>query len=80
MQEMEHEQLIAPGSAIWFVDDGSKDKNWTLIESYVASNHYILGIKLARNRRHQNALLAGLETATGDILISIEPTCRTISK
>lgn len=72
MQEMEHEQLIASGSAIWFVDDGSKDKTWALIEDYVVSNHYIRGIKLARNRGHQNALLAGLETATGDILISID--------
>lgn len=72
MQEMEREQLIAPGSAIWFVDDGSKDKTWALIENYVVTNHYIRGIKLARNRGHQNALLAGLETATGDILISID--------
>lgn len=72
MQEMEHEQLIASGSAIWFVDDGSKDKTWALIEDYVVSNHYIRGIKLARNRGHQNALLAGLETATGDVLISID--------
>ena len=72
MQEMEREQLIASGSAIWFVDDGSKDKTWALIEDYVVSNHYIRGIKLARNRGHQNALLAGLETATGDVLISID--------
>lgn len=72
MREMEHEQLIAPDSAIWFVDDGSKDKTWALIEDYVVSNHYIRGIKLARNRGHQNALLAGLETATGDVLISID--------
>lgn len=72
MQEMEQELLIAPDSAIWFVDDGSKDKTWALIENYVTTNHYIRGIKLARNRGHQNALLAGLETATGDILISID--------
>lgn len=72
MQEMEREQLVASGSAIWFVDDGSKDKTWALIEDYVVSNHYIRGIKLARNRGHQNALLAGLETATGDVLISID--------
>ncbi len=72
MKDMEAEQLIDSGSAIWFVDDGSKDKTWELIEEYVISNHYIRGIKLARNRGHQNALLAGLETATGDVLISID--------
>jgi polyisoprenyl-phosphate glycosyltransferase len=72
MQEMEQEQLIDSGSAIWFVDDGSKDKTWSLIENYVGTNHYIRGLKLARNRGHQNALLAGLENATGDVLISID--------
>lgn len=72
MQEMENAQLIDAGSAIWFVDDGSKDNTWSLIENYVVSNQYIRGIKLARNRGHQNALLAGLETATGDVLVSID--------
>jgi glycosyltransferase involved in cell wall biosynthesis len=72
MQEMEQEKLIDTGSAIWFVDDGSKDKTWELIEGYVVSNSYIRGLKLARNRGHQNALLAGLENATGDVLISID--------
>jgi glycosyltransferase involved in cell wall biosynthesis len=72
MQEMEQEQLIDSGSAIWFVDDGSKDKTWSLIENYVGTNRYIRGLKLARNRGHQNALLAGLENATGDVLISID--------
>jgi glycosyltransferase involved in cell wall biosynthesis len=72
MQEMERDGLTDPGSAIWFVDDGSKDKTWELIEGYVVSNPYIRGLKLARNRGHQNALLAGLENATGDVLISID--------
>jgi glycosyltransferase involved in cell wall biosynthesis len=72
MQEMEQEELIDAGSAIWFVDDGSKDKTWELIEGYVVSNPYMRGLKLARNRGHQNALLAGLENATGDVLISID--------
>jgi len=72
MQEMEQEQLIDSGSAIWFVDDGSKDKTWSLIENYVVNNKYIRGLKLARNRGHQNALLAGLENASGDVLVSID--------
>ena len=72
MQEMEREGLTDAGSAIWFVDDGSKDKTWELIEGYVVSNPYIRGLKLARNRGHQNALLAGLENADGDVLISID--------
>ena len=72
MQEMERDGLTDAGSTIWFVDDGSKDKTWELIEEYVVSNPYIRGLKLARNRGHQNALLAGLENATGDVLISID--------
>lgn len=62
---------IAPGSKIVFVDDGSKDKTWELISR---ENKTIIGIKLAHNRGHQNALLAGLMYAKNhcDISISID--------
>ena len=73
------EQLISDGiaskeSRMLFVDDGSKDKTWELIEKFSSDNKYVGGVKLSRNRGHQNALLAGLMTARGkcDCVISLD--------
>src|SRR3954468_16425242 len=71
------EELIADGkisssSCIYFVDDGSRDRTWALIEEFAAADSRIAGIKLSRNRGHQNALLAGLFTAEGDAIVSID--------
>jgi glycosyltransferase involved in cell wall biosynthesis len=63
---------IAEGSAIYYVDDGSRDATWDLIASYSANSDNVCGIKLSRNRGHQNALLCGLLTVPGDILISLD--------
>jgi glycosyltransferase involved in cell wall biosynthesis len=67
-------KLIAPESRIMFVDDGSKDKTWQLIEEYHKSNATITGLKLSRNRGHQNALLAALMTAKtyADMVVSLD--------
>lgn len=54
------------------VDDGSRDRTWSLIEQYSARHPEIRGIKLSRNRGHQNALLAGLLAAPGDIVVSVD--------
>jgi glycosyltransferase involved in cell wall biosynthesis len=72
VDEMIEENLITNNSSIWFVDDGSKDRTWQMISDYSASSSKIKGIKLSRNKGHQNALLAGLETADGDLLVSID--------
>jgi glycosyltransferase involved in cell wall biosynthesis len=72
LEEMEKSQLIDSGSHVCFVDDGSKDRTWALIREYSMQNSRIRGIKLSRNRGHQFALLAGLENAEGDVLISID--------
>lgn len=50
-------------SRILYVDDGSRDQTWALISEYSAAIPYVDGVKLAHNRGHQNALLAGLMTA-----------------
>jgi glycosyltransferase involved in cell wall biosynthesis len=63
---------ISEVSRIWFVDDGSRDRTWQLIESFSRDGLPVRGIKLSRNRGHQNALLAGLFTAEGDALVSID--------
>jgi glycosyltransferase involved in cell wall biosynthesis len=66
------EDMVSKDSQAWFVDDGSSDKTWQIIEQHSSENSAIRGIKLSRNRGHQNALLAGLLTAEGDALISID--------
>lgn len=54
---------ISPQSRVLLVDDGSKDATWSLIEQLHAQNPLFSGLKLAHNRGHQNALIAGLMTA-----------------
>jgi polyisoprenyl-phosphate glycosyltransferase len=63
---------IAAESRIIFIDDGSRDGTWALIEALAREDGRIGGIKLSRNRGHQNALLAGLFTAEGDVLVSVD--------
>jgi glycosyltransferase involved in cell wall biosynthesis len=64
--------VIASDSYVLYVDDGSKDGTWTLIDRLASASPLFRGIKLSRNRGHQNALLAGLFAADGDIAISID--------
>ena len=63
---------IDPASHILFVDDGSKDTTWQLIETVALKNKTFKGLKLSRNKGHQYALLAGLHTAEGDAVVSID--------
>jgi glycosyltransferase involved in cell wall biosynthesis len=63
---------ISASSTIYFVDDGSRDATWSLIEGLSQRHPGIVGIKLSRNCGHQNALLAGLFTAKGDALVSVD--------
>lgn len=66
--------LISEESRILYVDDGSKDATWSIIESYFDENRYVCGLKLSRNRGHQNALLAGMMHAKDlcDCMISLD--------
>ena len=64
--------LCSSQSTITFVDDGSRDRTWALIEAMAAADPCVRGIKLSRNRGHQVALLAGLFSAEGDALVSID--------
>lgn len=63
---------IAAESRIVLIDDGSRDGTWELIERLSRTDERIGGIKLSRNRGHQNALLAGLFTVEGDVLVSVD--------
>lgn len=71
--------LIADGtvsadSRILFVDDGSRDSTWEVIQGLHQDNPLAEGLRLARNRGHQNALLAGLMTAKdrAEVTISMD--------
>lgn len=74
MNSMLERKLISPASKIMFVNDGSRDRTWELIEELHAQNPIYSGVKLSRNKGHQNALLAGLVTAKekADMTISLD--------
>jgi polyisoprenyl-phosphate glycosyltransferase len=72
MASMQTTGLISEASCIYYVDDGSRDKTWQLITAFNKENSCVRGIKLSRNRGHQNALLAGLFNAEGDAIVSID--------
>jgi len=61
LQKLVSTQILSEKSTLLFVDDGSSDNTWSLIEKLYAENPFVFnGIKLSRNRGHQNALLCGL--------------------
>lgn len=73
LQNLIEKNLVTQESFICFVDDGSKDNTWSLIEDFT-QEPYIKGLKLSRNFGHQNALLAGLFYAEGlcDAAVSLD--------
>lgn len=72
--KMVSRKLISENSEILYVDDGSRDQTWKLIEEYRQQNDHVHGVKLAGNSGHQNALMAGLTTAkeSSDAIVSID--------
>ena len=62
---------IAENSRVAFVNDGSKDKTWEMIQELNKKNPVFTGVNLSRNRGHQNALLGGLMTVMEDADITI---------
>ena len=74
MNDLMARGLIAKESRIVYVNDGSKDNTWALIERYHKENPLVNGVDLSRNRGHQNALLAGLMTVKdeADVVISLD--------
>ncbi len=65
---------LAAASRVLFVDDGSSDATWAIIKGLIATDEIFCGLKLAANRGHQNALLAGLLKARefADATISLD--------
>ena len=73
LNRLKEQNLVNEKSFICFVDDGSKDRTWELIEEFSKEPH-IKGLKLSRNCGHQNALLSGLFYAEGicDAAVSLD--------
>ena len=67
------DNMIAAGR-ILYVDDGSRDHTWQLVEEFAAAGSPVKGLKLAHNVGHQQALWAGLEYAAAhaDAVVSID--------
>lgn len=65
---------ISDDSRVVYVDDGSRDKTWNIIEEMHHNNKVFNGVKLSRNEGHQNALLAGLDYARNhaDMIVSMD--------
>jgi glycosyltransferase involved in cell wall biosynthesis len=72
LQEMIETGMVAPDSHVTFVDDGSSDGTWAIIQDLHRRSPRIQGVKLSRNRGHQHALLAGILTVPGDIVVSVD--------
>ncbi|MGV2290664.1 glycosyltransferase family 2 protein [Trinickia sp. YCB016] len=72
LKELVGDGMIDASSGITYVDDGSHDRTWALIENFHTADPRVHGIKLSRNHGHQNALLAGLLSVEGDVLISLD--------
>lgn len=73
-EDMKRQGLISSSSRIVFVDDGSRDRTWDIIEELEEQHAEVCGIKLAHNVGHQNALFGGLMTVREecDCAISID--------
>ena len=72
--ELINNHMISEDSKIVLVDDGSKDDTWKIIQLLHEKDNAFIGLRLAHNRGHQNALLAGLMFAKqyADVTITID--------
>lgn len=74
LEDLVQKDKISINSFMIFVDDGSKDNTWNLIENVSKNNKFVKGLKLSKNQGHQNALLAGMQFVVDkcDCLISLD--------
>ena len=73
LQEMQSDLRAAVDTVeIVLVNDGSADRSWPMIEAHCRTHPNFVGVNLSRNFGHQFALAAGLETARGDAVVSMD--------
>lgn len=73
LQRLINAKKVSDDSRLLFINDGSKDNTWPDILEAQARNYHVTGISFSRNYGHQNALIAGLQTAQdADAIITID--------
>lgn len=74
LQRMVTDTVISEKSRMLFVNDGSKDRTWSIIEQNHETNPFVCGVNLAANVGHQNAIMAGMEAAReyADVVITLD--------
>ena len=74
LDEMKLSELVDEKSKLLYVDDGSRDNTWGIVERLSQQSPNVVGVKLAGNSGHQNALMAGLATAVEhcDVTVTID--------
>lgn len=74
IDDLIEQNKISSNSKILFVNDGSKDKTWEIIEQLQSQEKVFTGIRLSRNFGHQNAVMAVLSRAVwySDMMITID--------
>ncbi len=75
LNDLKSSNTIAEKSYVLYVNDGSRDKTWDLIEARATSDPSVHGVCFARNAGHQNAVWAGMESARRaecDCIISLD--------
>lgn len=72
--DLKSKNKISSDSFVMFVNDGSKDSTWSLIQKFYNEKDFIYGVNLTQNVGHQNAIMAGMMTAYTmcDALITID--------
>ncbi|MFT6153743.1 MAG: glycosyltransferase involved in cell wall biosynthesis [Bermanella sp.] len=62
---------VTNSSKIYFIDDGSSDNTWQQIRQACASQS-VIGVRLSKNKGHQNAVYAGLSATVEDVVVTID--------
>ena len=80
-ERMMSEGLISDDSMMVFVNDGSRDRTWQIIQELHRENRFVRGINLSRNEGHQTAIFAGMMTARSwaDAVITIDADLQDVS-
>lgn len=72
LKKLIKDKKVSPQSKVCFINDGSKDKTWSLIQKAVAKEKIFSGISLSRNFGHQKAIVAGMYDIDADLYVTID--------
>jgi glycosyltransferase involved in cell wall biosynthesis len=72
VDDLVDQRLVAPDSHVYCVDDGSRDRTWSLIGEAARRTARVRGLRLTRNFGQQGAMLAGLLEADADVYVTID--------